>query len=138
MLPRRRSIGPVAAALVALLMLGYASVRSTLMQAVGMPASSAAVACADPGMSMPGMSHAARIGPERHAGHAPGQGVKHPAACPYCAAAAVSAVMAGVTAPRIPTSFVFVVFHPVESHGPRGPPAFEARARGPPVVLTPA
>jgi hypothetical protein len=128
----------VAVALFALLMLGYASVRSTVMQAVGMPSMGVATACVEPAMSMLATSHVVTSDPARHGGHPPADGAKHQAACPYCAAAANWAVMADATAPLIPTSFVFVAFHAVERHGPRGPPAFEPRARGPPGHLTPA
>ena len=120
-------------------MLGYASVRSTVMQAAGMAPTSLA-ACGEPttsGMSMPGMGHIAADA-MRHLGDASGKGAKHQAACPYCSAAANTALVGGIAAPRAPMLVVFVALHSVASHGPRGPPAFEARARGPPLDLTPA
>jgi Protein of unknown function (DUF2946) len=135
-----RGQASLAVALLALLMLGYASVCSSVMQAAGMTPSGLSTICGDPGMngmSMPGVRVLAAMGASHH-GHQPGDNAKHPAACPYCAAAANPAMMSGVTPLRIQTSFVFVAFHPVESHGPRGPPAFKARARGPPLDLTPA
>jgi hypothetical protein len=134
-------MGPVAAALLALLLLGYASVRSTVMQAVGMPSSGVASVSGETvmyGVPTPGMSDMAAQDATHPAGHQPAKTGKERAACPYCAVAANTALMGETIAPNISAFFVFVAFQPADSHGPRGPRAFESRARGPPVDLTPA
>lgn len=127
------------AALLALAMLSYASIRSAVMQAVMAAGDASSPAAADmTGMSMAGMSMEGR-GAEastalqgRNAAHRHGHG--HKAACPYCAAAAHAPTMTVVSPLRACVAFVFTAFRVAASRGPRGPPAVQPRARGPPAV----
>jgi predicted metal-binding membrane protein len=139
----KRSIGAFAAALIALLMLTYASILSSVMQVemalpggmtplvTGPPAPAAM-----PNMDMPGMSMESASPTPHHA--APKGDHGHQSDCPYCAAAAHLAILGGVTPVLVSVAFVFAAFHLTASHGPRGPPELQPRARGPPSDPMPA
>jgi hypothetical protein len=133
----KRKLVAFAAALLALLMLTYASAVSNLMQVemalsgamtplcTGHAASAAMANMAMPGMSMqPASAAAPHADPERHHGHQ--------SDCPYCAAAAHAAILSDATPVLAAVAFVFAAFHLTASHGPRGPPQPQPRARGPP------
>jgi hypothetical protein len=134
----KRSIGALAAALIALLMLTYASVLSSVMQVeMALPGGMTTplvtghpTAVAMTTMDMPGMSIASASSTPPHA--APKGDHGHQSDCPYCAAAAHLAILGGVTPVLVSTTFVFAAFHLTASHGPRGPPQVQPRARGPP------
>ncbi len=117
------------AALMALLLLSYASVRSIVMQAA-MAAPPGASADAALAMAMPMASVApARMAPA----HAPASHHRASSnACPYCAAAAHAPIIGQAAPWRASTAFSFTAFRTVASRGARGPPAFRPRARGPP------
>jgi hypothetical protein len=121
-----RGLGTTGAALIAVLLLSYAFVQSTVMQAAAASPTSAAPIC---GMaSIAGMGGALADG-GKATGHA-----AHHAACPFCAAAANPPLAGALILAPIPTTFAFVTFVALQSHGPRGPPAREPRARGPPIA----
>ena len=131
------------AALVALLMLSFASVQSIVMQATMPPSGDMTPLCGDladkappasEAMSMPGMDmdqaiKAAAPSHEHHSGASHG----HKSSCPYCAAASHAPILGNAIPLRHAVGFVFTAFRVVASHGPRGPPACQPRARGPPV-----
>ena len=120
----------------ALLMLSYASVQSIVMQvAMTSPATAERPPVADamPGMTMPGMS-LAHAGTSR-SGHAAKPGHAKTAACPYCSAAGHLPILGAATPFRAPAVVSFAAFRTVASHGPRGPPSRQPRARDPPVDL---
>ena len=130
-----RYLQGLAAALIALVMLSYASVQSIVMQtamAFGGDTSPVcgASAAAEAATPMLGMAMASAPTASRQVrSHRPEPGK---AACPYCAAAAHAPVITTVAPLRASTAFVFAAFRVVSSHGPRGPPACQPRARGPP------
>ena len=119
-------MGTTGAAIIAVLLLSYAFVQSTVMQAAAATPASATPICGMPDMAGMGGAFA-------DAGKAAGHGAHH-AACPFCTAAANPPLVAAVILAPIPSAFVFVTFVALESHGPRGPPAREPRARGPPTA----
>ncbi len=127
---RERGLGAAAAALVALLLLSYASIQSTVMQAAmawpGAMALGAGAESMDAAMMGAGQGGMAEAGRPSKAGHAPAR------SCPYCAAAAHLPVLGTAPPVRAPTSFVFAAFRMAACRGPRGPPSFQSRARGPP------
>ena len=112
----------MAAALISLLMLTYASVLSSVMQ----------VEMAHPG----GMMGPICLASPTQAHTSPKTSQGHQAACPYCAAAAHPPIVGSATPLRIAVAYVFSAYHLVSRHGPRGPPALQPRARGPPSDLT--
>ena len=114
----------------ALLMLSYASVQSQLMRMTA-SATAAPPMCggpADPAMaSMQEMAGPAKAAAGTSSkSHAPAR------SCPYCAAAAHPPLIGTATPWRTPSTFTFTAFRVVASQGPRGPPACQPRARGPP------
>lgn len=112
---------PHAAALLAVVLLTLATVRATVMQASAALPSAAGQTCRD-----------AAAG---HAGHTPEQHAAH-AACEFCVAASVAPL--ACAGPALPVRAA-VAWTPTPLrgvHGPRGPPAFPPRARGPPALLT--
>ena len=122
-------MGTTGAAIIAVLLLSYAFVQSTVMQA--------AAASPDPGVPICGMDHltamAAAAMAHGDAGKAPAHHSGH-TACPFCAAAAnVPLVSVAILTPA-PSTLAFVAFQDVGGHGPRGPPTQEPRARGPPSI----
>lgn len=139
----RPSLGAFTAALVALLVLTYASVVSNVMQVemalpggmtplcTGHPLGGSMAIIALPGMSM------ARAGPVApHIDTKSDHG--HQKDCPYCAAAAHLAILGSTTPVLASVAFVFAALHLTASHGPRGPPQLQPRARGPPPNPMPA
>ena len=114
----------------ALLMLSYASVQSQLMRMTAAAAVTQPMCdgSADPAMAAMQMAAGPAKASTGHPskGHAPGK------SCPYCAAAAHPPIMGTATPWRAPSAFTFTAFRVVASHGPRGPPACQPRARGPP------
>ncbi len=115
----------------ALAMLGYAAVQSTVMQ-VAMVAAPVGPPMCDGAMAVAGMSMGGNARASAPRGHAAGSERGHKAACPYCAAAAHAPLVATAAPLRASTALVFTGFRVVAGHGPRGPPAFQPRARGPP------
>lgn len=111
-------------ALAAMVLLTWAGVRSTVMQAaMAVPASPAAC---------PGMGEMAPA-PARHA-RAKSTPAK-PAACPWCAAAAHAPLDVAVTRPPPPVHAVaFAAYASPRASGPRGPPARRPSARDPPPI----
>lgn len=119
-------MGATGVAIIAVLLLSYAFVQSAVMQA--------AAAAPAPATPICGMSDMAGLGAAfADAGKAAGQGAHH-AACPFCTAAANPPLVGAVILAPLPTTIVFVTFVALQSHGPRGPPAREPRARGPPIA----
>jgi hypothetical protein len=103
------------AALLAVALLCVASVKSTVMQATdgamgGVPMCSAAIG-----------------------GKTSGQADKAHKACEFCAAAAHAPL--SCDAPTLPalTAIAWAPYRVQTAQGPRGPPAFRASARGPPL-----
>jgi len=137
----KRSIGAFTAALFALLMLTYASAVSSVMQVeMALPGGMTPLVTGQPAaamatMDMTGMSMASPnptpppAAPKGHHGHQ--------SDCPYCAAAAHVAILGGTTPVLVSVAFVFAAFHLLASHGPRGPPELQPRARGPPTESMP-
>ena len=114
-----RSVLSHAAAFLAVALLALAGVRSTVMQAA--EAAPAGQTCLD----MPGMAH----GEGRAADH------KAHKACEFCVAASVAPLQSAAPALPLPHA---VTWRPAVARGtlgPRGPPAFQPRARGPPSPL---
>ena len=110
------------AALLAVALLSYAGVKSTVMQV----AMATAVAdCGMPAKSMAGMAKTAHQVEKSTKGEA----------CPFCADAAQAPLIAPTTPLHAPTAVVFVQTPPTLPLGARAPPAFAPRARGPPSVL---
>jgi hypothetical protein len=123
-----RHPGRLAAVLIALLMLSYASVRSTVMQvAMASPAAGVPMCGGDaPAMAMGALAHAA---PARAGKATPGD-TKN---CPYCAAAAHPPLASQPAPPLSSGAVQFVAYRVRTLHGARGPPARRPRARDPPV-----
>ena len=121
---RRSRCGPLLA-LAALVLLTWAGVRSTVMQAA-MAAPAPASACAEMG-GMGAMAAPARPG-------APFKSTpSKPAACPWCDAAAHAPLDVVVARPAPPAHAVsFAAYAAPRSSGPRGPPARRPSARDPP------
>ena len=118
-----------AAALLALLLLAYASVQSIVMQAAMASPLSVAPMCGGMAMTTSADAPPARA-PNDHARKG---GDAHPASCPYCAAAAHAPLAPAPPAPpNAPSAFTFAAFRSIASHGPRGPPSCRPRAREPP------
>ena len=136
-------MGGFAAALLALLLLTYASAVSSVMQAqMAFAGAGAPGGVQRPGDAMAGMAMAAMAtGRAAAAGPSPSRakaGHGRQAACPFCAAVAHAPILGSVTPLRVAAAFSFAAFQLVASHGPRGPPAISPHARGPPpAVLTP-
>ena len=112
--------------LAALLAVGFlllAGVRSTVMQAE--------MAAAPPGRAPLCMDMAGR-----HPG-APKPGAPKPGApgkaCAFCAVAGHLPVCGSSPAPAPPATVAWLSWRPAAGLGPRGPPAFAPRARGPPM-----
>jgi hypothetical protein len=117
MRPKTPNLGAIAAALIAMLMLTYASVASSVMQVEMAASAGMGPLC----LAAPGPSNA------KSATHHGKEAV-----CPYCSAAAHAPVLTSATPLRLAVSVVFSAYPLVSSHGPRGPPALQPRARGPP------
>ena len=112
------------AALLAVMLLSLAGVRSTVMQAAMAAPPAAAAPAAMPAC---GMSR----------GMTDGRG--HPAdaahrTCAFCAVAGHLPVCARLPSLPTPTVAAWLTWRPVGARGARGPPAFAPRARGPPAA----
>jgi hypothetical protein len=138
MVGRRSGVTSLAAALLALVLLSFASVQSIVMQAT-MPASGEMERICGEGltgvspasMRMSGMglrSATSAADPTHKAEHG------RKAACPYCAAAAHAPIIGQAIPLRHASDFVYTAFQIIAGHGPRGPPRCEPRARGPPLA----
>jgi hypothetical protein len=109
-----------AVALLAMAMLGLATTRSVVMQASD----------ASPGMMMSATCMSLAGAPMHGKGGAlPDKAHK---LCEYCAAAAHAPVCATVAPIPVSSSVAWSIYAALQPLGPRGPPAFEANARGPP------
>jgi hypothetical protein len=123
----------------ALLMLSFASVQSIVMKVVMAPSGAITPLCTDEARSQPIMSMAgmdmrpAAKTVSLNNGHKRGGTQGYKTACPYCAAAAHTPIIGQATPLSRGTGFVFTAFRVVSRHGPRGPPALQPRARGPPL-----
>ena len=138
--PTHRSA--TAAALLAVALFAFAAVQSVVMQARRAVDPAMTMTMADtstpdmpdmPGMSMsmsmPNCDHMNAAPPASDHGSQPGKGQ---AACPYCAAAAHLPLCAGAPAMPVVSSVAWAAYTLRPSLGPRGPPVFEPKARGPP------
>ena len=131
---RRRPVARVATALVALLMLAYAAVRSDVMQAAMAVAAREAPSSAPSEDAMPGMPMAdTAVGRAARRRPAPAHGSVQ-ANCMWCSAAAHLPVFGFAEPLRAPNAFSFARWRATSSRGPRGPPQTTPRARGPPEV----
>jgi hypothetical protein len=112
-----------AAALLAVALLGFAYVQSLVMQMPGdMPGRVTMAICTSTGMGHVNVGHGV-----------PSQ--KPQKACPYCAAAAHAPVSASVAPMPAATAVAWISYAAIRPLGPRGPPGFAAKARGPPQAL---
>ncbi len=111
-------------AMLAVVLLAWAGVRSTVMQAQMVEPGAS---CAD----MPGMRSG--VAPARPGKSAPAR----PARCEYCAAAAHAPLGTAIVRldPPVATA-VFARYEAPASLGPRGPPHRSPTARGPPALLS--
>jgi len=117
-----------ATALLAVAMLSYASTKSIVMRAMDAAPFGLSVICSAH-MSMTGGS-LAKGETGRLAHLPPGKG--KPAVCPYCSAAAHAPVLASIVPLTHAMAVVWLAWPLSVVNGPRGPPAFDAKARGPP------
>jgi hypothetical protein len=126
-----------AAAFFALLLLSFASVQSIVMQAATAPSGAMMPMCGkvDPSnavsVAMAGVDMQPAVASSTHDQHQ-GAPQQHQAACPYCAVAGHAPMLAQAVPLRHATQCVFTVFQQVPGIGPRGPPARQPHARGPP------
>ncbi len=112
-----------AAALLAVALLSFASVQSTVMRAMGDGSMPVAM---DPDCPMMGGAKTAPQSPADKGTQAP---------CAFCAAAGQAPLTPTVAVPRALIGVVWSV-RPIPTNlGPRGPPAFRPKARGPPPSL---
>jgi hypothetical protein len=125
-----------ATALLAVAMLSYASTKSIVMQATGASPLGMSVICAAQ------MAAKSTVFVDNATGRlvrlpgAPGK--SKPAVCPYCSAAAHAPILASVVPLIHATTVAWLTWSPSTINGPRGPSAFEPRARGPPTLPTTA
>jgi hypothetical protein len=111
-----------AAALLAVALFSFAFAQSTVMQAAGDMPGMTMVPCPEMGMMQVNADHVVPAGKSR-------------TACPFCAAASFAPLCSQVA--PIPQSVAvawtaYATFRPL---GPRGPPAREPKARGPPTPI---
>jgi hypothetical protein len=109
------------AAFLAVGLLVFAGVKSTVMQAQAAAPSTVAVACPD----MPGMVMPAKADPHKSAA----------ATCSFCIAAANVALQSVAEPIPAPIAVAWIAPPPVADHSARGPPSFQPKARGPPAPL---
>ncbi len=102
------------AALLAVALLCVASVKSTVMQAQA--------------GALSGVPMCSAMG-----GKTSGQADKAHKACEFCAAAAHAPLSCDTTIPPAPAAVAWAPYRVQTATGPRGPPAFRASARGPPL-----
>jgi hypothetical protein len=128
----RSGTASTAAALLALLLLSFATVQSVIMRANTWPPDAMTLIC--------GSHPTDKAAPDERTNavawppteHRSGAGHPHAASCPFCAAAAHVPILEYAFPLPHAASFLFTAFQLPASHGPRGPPARRARARGPP------
>jgi len=126
------------AALLALLMLLFASVQSTVMQARAMLADGTMPICGTAGPSAGLSAATADVALKRAAApsapdHRPAVPHHHVGVCPICAAAGVLPILGQAVPVPDSTVLAFTAYPGFASHRPRGPPAERSRARGPPL-----
>lgn len=109
------------AALLAVGLLVFAGVKSTVMQAQAAAPSTVAAACPD----MPGMVMPAKADPHKSA----------PATCSFCIAATSVALQSVAEPIPAPIAVAWIAPPPVADHSARGPPLVQPKARGPPVPV---
>jgi len=126
-----------AAALLALLLLAFASVQSTVMQSAMASVDAIAPICGDhnPGGSAVLVGLASTTPEQAAAGsdhnrHGTTHGADGP--CVFCAAAAHAPALQQTGLIAYSSRCEFAAYAPVASHGPRGPPGVRHRARDPP------
>jgi hypothetical protein len=125
-----------ATALLAVALLSYASTKSIVMQAMdASPAGMSVICSAQMGAGMSTFVDDA-TGRLVRIPVAPGKG--KPAVCPFCSAAAHAPLLASIIPFAHSSAVEWLTWSPSTINGPRGLPAFEARARGPPVLLATA
>lgn len=125
----------------ALLMQSFASVQSILMQATMSASGYMVPICSDrvddgpAKVSVPGLNgdQSGAVGTPPH-DHGPGAPHSHESVCPFCAASVHAPIIWQAAPLRPAMSFVFIAFHFVTNHSPRGPPACVFRARAPPAI----
>jgi len=121
------------AALLAVLLLNYASVVSSTMQVeMALPVAMGPL-CAP----APASPSAAKAASGRLVVAHPQTSHEHPAVCAFCSAAMHAPTLGSVLSLRPSVAVLFAGYSTVSAHGPRGPPALQPRARGPPSDLTP-
>ena len=129
----RSDLASMAAALLALALLSFASVQSAVMRAAMSPLDDMARVCGpalDGTSSMAGMSMAGSMAPK--AQHAQRSTKGRKPSCPFCAAAAHPPIVGQTPPLQFASGFVFAAYRAAASHEARGPPALQPRARGPP------
>ena len=118
-----------AAALLAVALLSFASVQSIVMQAVGGGSASMGMAMGPDCPMMGGAATAPQTAPKSPADRT------IPAPCAFCAVAGQAPLASTPVALRAPVAVVWSPRPISATLGPRGPPRFRARARGPPSIL---
>ncbi|MDR3472289.1 MAG: hypothetical protein P4M09_11450 [Devosia sp.] len=125
-----------ATAFLAVAMLSYASTKSIVMQAMdGSPLGMSVICSA---RMSPAMSTFIDDATGRLVRIPTAPGKSKPAVCPFCSAAAHAPLLASIVPFAHSAAVEWLTWSPSTIHGPRGPPAFEARARGPPALPTTA
>ena len=127
--PAARSVFSRAAAFLAVALLAFAGVKSTVMQAQMAQAQAQAQGLCGPGF---GQMAAMDMGT---AHHDPSQAAAH-RACAFCSAAAHAPLLSLAATFRVPAAVAFSLAVITASLGPRGPPSFRPTATGPPTFLT--
>ena len=127
-----------AAALLALLMLSFASLQSIVMQVAQGPPGAAMLICGKVDPS--GATAVATAGMQLHLAvaasaptHPQGGPHQHHNLCLYCSAAGHAPVLAQAALLRSASAWAFPVHQPPASLGPGGPRPQRSRARGPPI-----
>ncbi len=120
------------AAFLAVGLLTFAGVKSTVMQALDSAPAKMASACPMGMPDMPGMDMSAPSGKADKSGGGQTSGAE---TCPFCVAAAHVALQAVAEPIPAPVSVAWVAPPPISDRSARGPPLVQPRARGPPIVL---
>ena len=110
-----------AAALLAVALLSLASAQSIVMQAAEVAPGAAMAACAGMTMTQPNAKHGVPTD-------------KTHKTCPICAAAAHGPVCGSVVSIPRSSAVEWTKYTALQALGPRGPPAFAPKARGPPQI----
>ncbi len=125
--PAARFVFSRAAAFLAVALLAFAGVKSTVMQAQMAQAQAQ-------GLCGPGFGQMAAMDMGA-AHHDPVQAAAH-RACAFCSAAAHAPLLSLAATFRVPAAVAFSPAVITASLGPRGPPSFRPTATGPPTFLT--